>query len=127
MRRFERLLSVAVATFFVLFAQAQNGVLSPYSRYGIGVLPEQSVGINKAMGGAGIGLRQRNTLSLVNPASYSTVDTLPFLFDMGFSLTNGNFRENEVRKNVREASVDYIAMQFRLMRNLGFTASFTVP
>lgn len=124
MRRFEKLMAVALAAFFVLHANAQNGVLSPYSRYGIGVLPEQSVGINRAMGGAGIGLRQRNTLSIANPASYSTVDTLTFLFDMGFSLTNGNFKEKGVKMNVRDASFDYLAMQFRLMRNLGFTASF---
>lgn len=123
MRKVEKLFLIAIVVFFVLPLKAQNGTLTPYSRYGIGQLAEQSVGINKAMGGIGIGLRERNTLNIANPASYSTVDTLTFLFDFGFSLSNCNFQENGVRLNARNASVDYIAMQFRIVRNLGFTMS----
>lgn len=124
MRKIEKLLSAAILLLFAVTSGAQNGTVSPYSRYGIGVLSEQCVGINKAMGGMGIGLRQRNTLNTLNPASYSTVDTLSFLFDIGSTFTNSNFQENGLRLNARNASLDYIAMQFRLVRNLGFTMSF---
>ena len=61
-----------------LYTNAQSGINSPYSRYGVGVLSEQSSGIAKAMGGIGAGFRQDNTINLKNPASYSTVDTLTF-------------------------------------------------
>lgn len=110
--------------FAVLQSRAQNGVNSPYSRYGIGQLTDQAVGINKAMGGIGIGLRDRNTLNTLNPASYSSVDTLTFLLDFGFSLANGNFNENGNKVNARNARVDYLAMQFRLLPKLGITAAF---
>lgn len=112
-----------VSALLVLPAFGQNGINSPYSRYGVGQLNDFSVGINKAMGGVGIGLRERNTLNTLNPASYSTVDTLTFLFDAGMSLTHGNFEENGVRVNANNANFDYLAMQFRIVRNLGFTMS----
>lgn len=123
MRKCEKLLLAAFAVVFVLPVCAQNGTLSPYSRFGIGQLGEQSTGISKAMGGVGIGLRQKNIINTLNPASYSTVDTLTFLFDMGISLTNSNFDENGIKQNERNSSFDYVAMQFRLGRKLGFTAS----
>ena len=123
MRIAERLLLQAFIMLSVLPAFAQNGINSPYSRYGVGSLSDQGVGINKAMGGIGIGLHERNTLNTLNPASFSTVDTLTFLFDAGLSLTNGNYKENDVRVNARNSSLDYLAMQFRIVRNLGFTAS----
>lgn len=109
---------------FVLSAMpvhAQNGINSPYSRYGMGILSDGGVGINKAMGGLGIGLRSRNTLNTLNPAAYSTVDTLTFLMDFGFSMQNVNFKENNVRLNARNAYVDYFSIQFRLVPRLGFT------
>ena len=124
MRKIERLLLQVVMAFFVLPVFAQNGVNSPYSRYGVGLLSDQGVGINKAMGNFGIGLRERNTLNTLNPASYSTVDTLTFLFDAGFSLSNLHIKENGVRTNARNASFDYVAMQFRIVRNLGCTISY---
>lgn len=125
MRRFEKVLVMLLAlAVFVLQSRAQNGINSPYSRYGIGQLTDQAVGVNKAMGGIGIGLRDRNMLNTLNPASYSTVDTLTFLLDFGFSLTNGNFKENGNKVNARNARVDYVAMQFRLFPKVGLTAAF---
>ena len=37
------------------FAQT-NGVNSPYSRYGFGILSDRSMGFNKGMGGVAMGL-----------------------------------------------------------------------
>lgn len=115
------LAAVLAAIFAVLPLSAQNGINSPYSRYGLGVLSDQGVGINRAMGGTGIGFREKNILNTLNPASYSTVDTLTFLMDFGFSMQNVNFKENDVRMNTRNAYVDYFDIQFRLVPKLGFT------
>ena len=105
-------------------AKAQTGVNSPYSRYGLGLLSEQSTGITKAMGGIGAGFRNPNTLNLKNPASYSTVDTLTFIADLGFALQNGNFSENGVRVNARNGYIDHLAMQFRILPKVGMTVGF---
>jgi len=120
-----RINSIIIALLAVVAAApasyAQSGINSPYTRYGIGQLADQSASVNRAMAGTGVGMRIRNSINTLNPATYSTVDTLTFLLDAGFSLQNGNYSENGVRLNARNASFDYLAMQFRLVRNLGFS------
>src|SRR5574344_3135436 len=119
MRRAKKLAVFLIFIGIKLCSYAQNGINSPYSQHGIGILGDQSVGINKPMSGLGIGLRQTNTITALNPASYSSVDSLTFLLDFGFTLQNGNFQEQGVRVNAKKASVDYIMMQYRLFRKVG--------
>jgi len=104
--------------------KGQTGVNSPYSRYGLGLLSDQATGITKSMGGIGAGFRYPNTLNIKNPASYSTVDTLTFIADLGFALQNGNFSENGVKVNAHNAYIDHMAMQFRILPKVGMTVGF---
>ena len=53
--------------------KAQNGANSPMTRYGFGQLADQNSGLNRAMGGIGIGLRDNTQINLHNPASYAAV------------------------------------------------------
>lgn len=76
------------------------------------------------MGGIGAGFRYPSTLNLKNPASYSSVDTLTFVADLGFALQNGNFSENGVRVNAHNASISHMAMQFRILPKVGMTIGF---
>ena len=108
----------------VIGASADNGINSPYSRYGVGILSDQSLGINRQMGGLGYALRNRHFINIQNPASFSEADTLTMLFEAGFSMQNVNFKEGSKRINARNASFDYVAMQFRLCKGLGMSAGF---
>ena len=110
--------------FSIIGASADNGINSPYSRYGMGILSDQSLGINRQMGGLGYALRSHRFINIKNPASFSTADTLTMLFETGFSMQNVNFKEGGKRINARNASFDYIAIQFRLCKNLGLSAGF---
>jgi hypothetical protein len=103
---------------------AQTSTNSPYTRYGFGQLSDQSFGNSQAMGGIAYGLRNGLQVNASNPASYSAVDSLTFIFDAGMSLQNANFKEGNVKINAKNSSVDYIAMQFRLAKGLGFSAGF---
>ncbi|MBR4434258.1 MAG: hypothetical protein IKS80_07100, partial [Bacteroidaceae bacterium] len=105
-------------------AWAENGMNSPYTRFGFGQLALPEMGIHKAMGGTGTGLRNYNQINMMNPAAYSTVDTLTFILDMGMTLQNANFVEGAVRRNVRNASFDYMAAQWRLRPGLGMTLAY---
>lgn len=105
-------------------ARAENGLNSPYTRFGFGQLALPEMGIHKAMGGTGTGLRNYNQINMMNPATYSTVDTLTFILDMGMSLQNTNFAEGAIRRNIRNASFDYIAAQWRLRPGLGMTLAY---
>ena len=124
MKQYKRLLSIYTLMLITLFATAQNGSNSPYTRYGFGQLSDQSFCNSKAMGGLAYGLRSKYQINAANPASYSAVDSLTFLFDAGMSLQNTNFTENGTKTNAKNSTVDYIAMQFRLYKGLGFTAGF---
>lgn len=108
----------------VTLVSAQSGSNSPYTRYGFGQLSDQSFGNSKAMGGIAYGLRNGLQINASNPASYSAVDSLTFIFDAGLSLQNANFKEASVRTNAKNSTLDYIAMQFRLFKGLGLTAGF---
>lgn len=100
---------------------AQNGMNSPLTRYGFGQLSDQNLGGNKAMGGIGIGLRDGSQINVSNPASYSDVDSLTFLFEVGMSLQNANFSDGTNKLNAKNSSFDYLAMQFRLAKRFGMT------
>lgn len=95
-------------------AIAQNNTNSPYTRYGYGDLSEQGFGNSKAMGGIAYGLRDGAQINPLNPASYTAIDSLTFLFEGGVSLQNMNISGGGVKLNAKNSSFDYLAMQFRL-------------
>ena len=95
-------------------AIAQNNTNSPYTRYGYGDLSDQSFGNSKAMGGIAFGLRDGAQINPTNPASYTAIDSLTFLFEGGVSLQNMNISGGGLKLNAKNASFDYLAMQFRL-------------
>jgi hypothetical protein len=103
-----------------LTAMAQAGsTLSPYSQFGLGSLADQSQGFNRGMSGVGIGLRGGGFVNMQNPASYSAIDSLTMLFDMGVSGQITNFKEGGKKVNAHTADFDYIVGQFRVMPHMG--------
>lgn len=119
------LYSLLLAGTQLLPAAAQtNGTNSPYSRFGWGLLDDQSQGFNKAMSGLGIGLHAGNRVNMLNPASYSKADSLTFIFDVGMSLQNGNFSDGQNSINAHNTTLDYVNALFRIRKNLGFSIGF---
>lgn len=97
---------------------------SPYTRYGYGLLTDPAVGNSQAMGGVAIGLRNRTGVNPANPASYTAIDSLTFLMDLGVGLQNGNFNDGKQRMNAKNGGLDYIAMQFRLHKRVAMSLGF---
>lgn len=104
---------------------AQSSVNSPYTRYGLGETFDQVFANNAAMGGVGYALRSDLHVNPMNPASYTAVDSLSFMFDTGMTLKSSNFQEGNYKSNAKNASFDYIAMQFRLHPRLGMAIGYT--
>ena len=100
-------------------AHAQSGTNSPYSQYGVGVLSDQSQGFNRGMNGVGLGVRRGNVVNTLNPASYSEVDSLTMLFDVGLSGQLTNFKEGSTSVNARNADFEYAVGSFRLLPSVG--------
>ncbi len=100
---------------------AQSGTNSPYSQYGLGILSDQSLGYNRGMNGLSLGLRNGSQINTVNPASYSAMDSLTMLFDLGASGQVTNFKEGSVRKNAYNANFEYAVGAFRLLPKVGLS------
>lgn len=111
-----------IATLFLgsaLFANAQSGTNSPYSQYGLGVLSDQTSGFNRGMNGVGIGFHEHNQVNYLNPASYSSLDSLTFIIDAGISGQVTNFEENGVKKNANNSNFEYVVAGLRAAKHLG--------
>ena len=93
--------------------------LSPYSQYGLGALSDQSLGFNRGMGGVAYGLRNGKYINMQNPASYSAVDSLTMLFDVGVTGQISNFKEGGKSLNTKTGNFDYAVASFRLLRHVG--------
>ena len=112
-------------TLITLNASAQaNGSNSSYSRFGLGMLSDQAQGFNRNMGGVGQGLRSGNRLNMLNPASYSAIDSLAFIFDAGMSLQRTRMANDEGVQRVNNTSIDYVHAGFRIRKGLGMSIGF---
>ncbi len=120
MYKIKLLFFVVVLTILPNVLKAQNNnTHSPYTRYGYGLLSDPSFGSQRAMGGIGYGLRNPQIINPLNPASFSVVDSMTFMLDLGIKgqmvwLEDGN---NKGKKY--DAALEYVAMQFPLAKRLG--------
>jgi hypothetical protein len=116
------LLSSGLLSLIALTLTAQNSTNSPYTRYGYGELANRSFGAGRSMGGTGIGLRSPRQINPMNPASYSSMDSLTFLFDFGASLQLSRYSDGTNRQNDINGNIEYMAMQFPLHRRIAMSA-----
>lgn len=103
------------------YAFAQSGTNSPYSQFGYGVLSDQSQSMSRGMNGLAYGFREHNQINSLNPASYSALDSLSFMFDAGVSGQLTNFEENGKKRNAKNADLEYVSGAFRLFRHAGLS------
>lgn len=114
------ILLLSAALPLVLLAQNFT-TSSPYSRYGYGELQSMSVGATRAMGGIGYGIRDHRVINPMNPASYSSIDSLTFMMNFaGSGTVNGVSSGKEVFNQFR-GKVEYVAFQIPLYRFIGFS------
>lgn len=102
---------------------AQNGTMTPYSAYGVGVLRDRATSMQRAMGGVGYAMNSGRQINAMNPASYAAIDTLTFLFDMGIDMTSLWQNEEQNGSRVKDkdfgGGLDYVTMQFPLGKYMG--------
>lgn len=119
MKLYRTALSATLLSLCVIPTFAQSGTNSPYSQYGLGQLSEQTSGFNRGMNGLGLGFREHNQVNYINPASYSSMDSLTFIFDAGMSGQITNFSENGTKVNANNADFEYAVAGFRVFKHVG--------
>lgn len=113
------ILSIIIGCLFLTMG-AQN-TNSPYSRYGYGILKDNSIGASRSMGGISYGLRDGKSANPGNPASYSSVDSLTFIFDVGISYSKAQLSDGINSQREDNGGLDYITMMMPLSKKLGLS------
>ncbi len=95
---------------------SQNQSNSPYTRYGYGEINNSAPIELKGMGGVSIGNRSSNIINSINPASYSSVDSMTFMFDVGASGRISRFSDNLSSHQTFNSSLEYIRLRFPIKK-----------
>lgn len=107
------------AIFATPFVSAQNGTMSPYSRFGYGFLSDNATAMQRTMGGTGYAMNSGRQINVMNPASYAAIDSLTFLFDMGVDFTTLRSTQGNVKESNSGGGLDYVTMQFPIWKYFG--------
>lgn len=110
------LLIVAMAIAGTANAQVTS---SPYSKIGYGILSDNASGIQRSMGGVGYAMQDGRAINVMNPASYSQVDSLTFIWDVGLDATYLMSKEGTKKGDSFGGGLDYLKGQFKIAKRLG--------
>jgi len=103
-------------------AFTQNSTNSPNTRYGYGILADKAFISQRGMGGIGYGLRNSQLINPMNPASYSAVDSMTFMFDLGVTGQISWLKDNVAKEKRLNGNMEYLALQFPVSKGFGVGA-----
>ncbi len=101
---------------------AENNTVSPYSRFGYGLISDQANTVQKSMGGVGYAMRSGRQINFMNPASYAGMDSLTFLFDIGADIKTLRTSDAGEKGSNFTGGLDYITLQVPITKWLGASA-----
>ncbi|MDH6389096.1 long-subunit fatty acid transport protein [Parabacteroides sp. PFB2-12] len=122
MLKISRVVVISILIVTQLQVWAQNNTNSPYTRFGYGEIADRSFGAGRAMGGLGIGLRSGKQVNPMNPASYTAVDSMTFIFDMGVHVQRSWYTDGENKQSNYNGNLEYIAMLFPIHKQIAMSA-----
>lgn len=102
--------------------RSENNTVSPYSRFGYGLISDQANTVQKSMGGVGYAMRSGRQINFMNPASYAAIDSLTFLFDIGADIKAINTSDNGEKGSNFTGGLDYITLQVPITKWLSASA-----
>lgn len=106
-----RLTSLVLGIILSVSAAFASGTASPFSRYGYGEFQNPVSGALLSMGGVGYGMRTNRVINPSNPASYSSIDSLTFMMDLGLSGVIDGAKTNAGRNTQFAGNIDYVSFQ----------------
>lgn len=116
-----RLICTALLCAIIMPLVAQT----PYSQFGYGILDDNATGNQRAMGSTGIGMRNNQYVNMMNPASYTAMDSLTFMFDFSADYKAAWYNEGGTSGSSQAGGINYVAMQFRLGKTVAASIGLT--
>ncbi|MCK4920482.1 MAG: hypothetical protein KAS71_05510 [Bacteroidales bacterium] len=111
--------NILIASLFIILSttvSSQVNTFSPYSRLGVGELVPPGNGQNIAQGSTGIALRPNLAINYLNPAAYSALDTMSFLFDFGISMTSTEYSTNSDNSRLSNMNIHHLGVAFPITK-----------
>jgi hypothetical protein len=108
--------------FILLLVTGMTGMLhsqntvSPYSIFGPGEIQPRGFGQSIGMGRAGIAIQSGIRLNNLNPASYTGIDSLHFIFELGIDGKLSGMESGGNHSSKLNANMQYLAMGFPIAR-----------
>ncbi|MDE7419496.1 MAG: hypothetical protein K2N35_04735 [Muribaculaceae bacterium] len=100
---------------------AHADVNTPYSMYGYGMLGDKATSMQRQMGGVGIAMQSGRQINVMNPASYASIDSLTFLWDMGANMNMRWSKDRTGSDHGYGGGLDYVTMEFPLSKYMGMS------
>ncbi len=119
------LLFVVLVTLIPLYSQFNT--FSPYTRFALGDLAKPGFAQNQAMGGTGLAIHDGNRINVLNPASFSALDSQSVYFDFGANLFyNQYLTEGEDITNLSNTwwnmNLHHVAFASAMGKHMGISA-----
>ncbi|HEX2920067.1 MAG TPA: hypothetical protein VHO50_02760 [Bacteroidales bacterium] len=114
--------TIFILSFLIILSSAvaaQKQVNSPYSRFNIGTLEPAGSFRSQGMGGLSISQRENTTLFFSNPASYSSIDTMSFVFDFGADYSISVISSGDDSYQSDDMNFDHITFGFPIKKGFG--------
>ncbi len=111
----------AILALLSIIGVANADVNTPYSMYGYGVLGDRATSMQRQMGGVGYAMQSGRQINVMNPASYASIDSLTFLWDMGANMSMQWSKDNSGKNHGFRGGLDYVTMEFPLSKYIGMS------
>jgi hypothetical protein len=120
-----RLILFIVLSLSVVFtATGQKLLNSPYSRFNLGTIQPEGGFRSLGMGRTGTAMRDNSSIYFTNPSSYSSLDTISFVFDFGLDYGR-NFLSNETAEySSDDINFHHLVMGFPIAKGFGVAVGF---
>jgi hypothetical protein len=113
----KKILIINVFMLLLIYSNSTAQITSsPYTLFGAGRIEDNGFGVNKALGGTGIAFQSKKSLNNINPASYSAIDSLSFLFEAGVFGKFTVYNTASERQQRFDGNLRYLAMGLRLTK-----------
>lgn len=104
---------IVILISYISYSQSTS---SPYSLFAVGKIENCGFGVNQAMGGTGIAFKSDNWLNNINPASYSGIDSMKFIFEVGLFGKYTNFKDSYGSDYKIDGNLRYLAIGMRFAK-----------
>ena len=116
MRILKRHILASLLLLIAVSLVAQNQTSSPFSAFAYGDLNDNTPNAYRAMGGVSAGMRNNKVINPAQPASYTSCDSLTFMFDIAASAMWSRYSDASGMRNRANGNLEYISLQLPLYK-----------